>query len=126
MLRYCNWSDFSEEALLTHVTGLFNAEVNRIISSIPHRVIAIDNQDPRACGAMFFSGDYRELHIYRSKTEYSFAILKIYSIYNGHPMEGGRMEGYTFSRQIEIPSAQADWSDEKLIAEYEHYFKKRQ
>lgn len=117
-------NDYTMEKFLSDYSNPPERDINDALSSIPHRTIYIDNQASKICGAMYFSDSYRELHIYQSKSDKSIVVLKIYSVFNSHPREGGRMEGYTFSQTIEIPSEQYAWTDEKLIAEYAQHFPK--
>ena len=109
--------DFEKRAL--HWSSV-NAK--KILDSIPHRTILIDPVDSQNCGAIGFEGKYRSLHIYPSKTDTTYIVLKVYSVYNGHPAEGGRMEGYTFSKTMEIPAEQYQWTDEELTDRYAPFF----
>ena len=113
----------TEEEFLSYVQSSFNIEVVTLLSSIPHRTVFVDDKSSMNCGSMLFEAEYRELHIYKSMTDTSILMLKIYSVYNGRPQEGGRMEGYTFKKTIKIPSKEYYWSDIELIAKYQSYFK---
>ena len=113
----------TEDEFASYVQRLFNKEVDNALMSIPHRTVLIDNRDSINCGSMLFEGDFRALHIYKSTTDTSYIALKTYSVYNGRSQEGGRMEGYTFNKIIQIPAEQYNWTDEELVAEYKRYFK---
>ena len=112
----------TEEEFERYVANSFLTHMDRLLLVIPHRQIWIDDRSSINCGSMLFEADYRELHIYQSKSDTSRMILRKYSVYNGRPQEGGRMEGYTFHKVIEIPSERCQWTDEQLIAEYQQYF----
>ena len=72
--------------------------------------------------SMGFEADYKEMYVYRTVTGEVSMVLKIYSEYNGRPAEGGRMEGYTFHKEIPIPPEEYDLPKEDLIKKYVHHF----
>jgi len=113
----------TEEEFLSYVQSNFNTEVVTLLSAIPHKTVFVDDKSSMNSGSMLFEAEYRELHIYKSITDTSILVLKIYSVYNGRPQEGGRMEGYIFEKTIKIPSEEYYWSDVELIAKYQSYFK---
>jgi len=117
-------SDFTEDELLSRFLCSNDTDVITALDSIPHRIINIDNQKNENWFCLSFSGDYRQLHIYQSKSKKSIIVLKIYSVSNAPAHGGGHMEGYTFNKVKEIPSEQYAWSDEDLIAEHIQDFKK--
>lgn len=112
----------TKEAFLLYAENLFRSDVDTAMSLLPHKTIYIDNQDSLNSGSMLFQCSYRTMHVYQSVTDTSIVVLKVYSVYNGRHEEGGRMEGYTFNKTIEIPAEQYYWTDEELIAEYKRYF----
>lgn len=107
-----------------YVNHQFEEKLVKTLQEIPHMTHYIDNQDSIGNGGMGCSADYREIHIYESKTDVTYILLRTESEYFGHPMEGGYMRGCTFSKVLEVPTEQYNWPKEKLIKEYLQYFKK--
>lgn len=96
--------------------------LKKALLSIPHKIYYLDTPLSEVSRTMMSSYDCREIHIFESKTEMTYIFLNTDSIYFGHPMEGGTMGGSIFSKIMEVPAEEYEWTREQLIEKYEKYF----
>ena len=94
-----------------------SAMSDSIPNDIPHREIIIDpKHDNRGMPGLTFN--YRELHICDSGDGACKIVLKVNRVYYGRPAEGGYMEGYVFSEEINAPGSDLQLTDEELKDKY--------
>lgn len=67
----------------------------------------------------------RGIHVYKSKKDEYYVLLKKDSIYFGYPSEGGTMGGTVFNEIMKVAAEEYNWTCEQLIDKYEKYFSRR-
>lgn len=114
----------TEEEYEEHILNYFNDNLlKKVLLSIPHKTHYLDTPlDDVKTHSLGASYDCRELHVYESRKDVSYILMKKDSVHYGYPDEGGTMGGTVFSKIMEVPANEYDWTCEKLIDKYERYF----
>lgn len=114
----------TEEEYENYILNYFKDKfLKKVLLSIPHKTYYLDTplSDVKShyMGATY---ECREIHMYESQKDVSYILLKKDSVYYGDPGEGGTMGGTVFSKIMEAPASEYDWTSEKVIDQYEGYF----